>query len=189
MRELLLGRMSLYLFLSSAPGGTSAIVTRLDGIDWTEKEGGRGRERGREREGGKGRERGRGREIRCQSRPFLCPPLPPTHRVFAAESCWVLQQILHLPKSERARQRLRQHTEYSTVTKTNTTKHATTFVNVMCVYVCIRSHDSYLYSGLESYASDFPHDVPPLAQLVEAVWLLPQRALARDRVRLHIPRE
>ena len=44
MREHLLGRMSLYLFLSSAPGGTSAIVTRLDGIDWTEGKG--------EREGG-----------------------------------------------------------------------------------------------------------------------------------------
>ena len=26
--------MSLYLFFFSAPGGTSAIVTRLEGIDW-----------------------------------------------------------------------------------------------------------------------------------------------------------
>lgn len=30
--------MSLYLFLSSAPGGTSAIVTKLDGMDWMERE-------------------------------------------------------------------------------------------------------------------------------------------------------
>ena len=33
----LLGKTSLYLFLSSAPGGTSAIVTMFEGMDCTEK--------------------------------------------------------------------------------------------------------------------------------------------------------
>ncbi len=33
----LLGSTSLYLFLSSAPGGTSVMFTMLDGMDWKQK--------------------------------------------------------------------------------------------------------------------------------------------------------
>ena len=46
-----LGRISLYLFFFSAPGGISDIDTRLEGMDWREEENERGNEneiRGRE---------------------------------------------------------------------------------------------------------------------------------------------
>ena len=57
--------MSLYLFFSSAPGGTSAMVTRLDGMDYKERiRGGSGGEE--ERESGREEEIGNSGEGDCE---------------------------------------------------------------------------------------------------------------------------